>query len=309
MEQEHILLPYLERVLGTGLKKSKGNYAFTCPKCNHRKPKLEIQLRGTETGEHPYECWVCGFKGRKLVTLLRNLEVDKELTVRILKAINFQIPNLDSTASKSVQLPEEFIPLTGEPVGVIGKHAKKYLYSRNISDDLIDRYNIGYCAEGEYSDRVIVPSYTETGQLNYFVARSFRSTNLNYLNPDVDKNVIFFENQINWNVPVILVEGVFDAIALRRNTIPILGKNISEKLLYKIVSSSCDKIYVILDQDAYKDTKKSVEKFLKAGKRVYMASLKDKDPGSLNFKDATTLLHQTEEVTYQKFLQLKLNKC
>jgi hypothetical protein len=43
-----------------------------------------------------------------------------------------------------------------------------------------------------------------------------------------DKNIIGFENMINWNVPIVLCEGAFDAIAIKRNAIPLFGKNISK---------------------------------------------------------------------------------
>ena len=37
-------------------------------------------------------------------------------------------------------------------------------------------------------------------------------------------NFIFNEHFVDWNKPLFLVEGVFDAIMLRRNAVPILGK-------------------------------------------------------------------------------------
>ena len=39
-----------------------------------------------------------------------------------------------------------------------------------------------------------------------------------------------FENQINWNEPITLVEGVFDAMAVKRNAIPLLGKFVPKTL-------------------------------------------------------------------------------
>ncbi len=35
-----------------------------------------------------------------------------------------------------------------------------------------------------------------------------------------------FEIFINWNSPIIRCEGMFDAISIKRNAIPLLGKNI-----------------------------------------------------------------------------------
>ena len=35
---------------------------------------------------------------------------------------------------------------------------------------------------------------------------------------------------INWEEPIILVEGVFDAMAVKRNVIPLFGKLVLDKL-------------------------------------------------------------------------------
>ena len=57
---------------------------------------------------------------------------------------------------------------------------------------------------------------------------------------------------INWNVPIVLCEGAFDAISIKRNAIPLFGKNISKKLMQKLVTSEVKKVYLALDKDAIK---------------------------------------------------------
>ena len=39
-----LLVNLANSVLGTGKKTARGNYAYTCPYCNHSKPKLEINF-------------------------------------------------------------------------------------------------------------------------------------------------------------------------------------------------------------------------------------------------------------------------
>ena len=77
----------------------------------------------------------------------------------------------------------------------------------NVGLPTIDfiKYSIGYCTSGEYGGRVIIPSYSESNQLNYFIARSYDGNFYKYRNPEVSKDVIFFENLINWNAPIILM--------------------------------------------------------------------------------------------------------
>ena len=47
---------------------------------------------------------------------------------------------------------------------------------------------------------------------------------------------------INWSSPLVLCEGPFDAIAIKRNAIPLLGNNIQSKLMKKIVTSTIQKM-------------------------------------------------------------------
>ena len=106
---------------------------------------------------------------------------------------------------------------------------------------------------------------------------------VHHKNPETSKDVIIFENLINWDVPIILCEGVFDAMAIRRNAIPLLGKSIPNSLMSKIVSSKCTDIYIALDNDAKKKAFEYSEKLLNMGKNVYMVELQDKDPSEMGF--------------------------
>ncbi len=72
----------------------------------------------------------------------------------------------------------------------------------------------------------------QDGNLNYFTARSFEEKPyVKYRNPSVSRDIIPNEHLINWNLPIVLCEGLFDAIAIKRNAIPLLGKNIEPNLM------------------------------------------------------------------------------
>ena len=60
-------------------------------------------------------------------------------------------------------------------------------------------------------------------------------------NPQVSKDIVGFELHINWNYPVCLVEGAFDAIAIKRNAIPLFGKTIPDQLKHRIIENKTDK--------------------------------------------------------------------
>jgi DNA primase len=302
-----ILLGFIENVLGKSHKRARENYAFTCPKCNHHKPKLEINFHTNEKGENPFECWVCGFKGRTIKSLLKQLQVPSAQAHEILKYIGKGEERFYAPV-KAVELPKEFQAVyTASTTSIIANKVRKYLYNRGFTDKDFLKYNIGYCTTGEYQGRIIVPSYDENNQLNFFVARTFEDAYHKYRNPEASKDIIGFENLINWNMPIVLVEGVFDAIAVKRNAVPILGKSISSSLLKKIVSSRVEDIYIALDKDAFKKALQYTEQFLNMGKRVYLVDMQDKDPSEMGFENFTRYVQQAEEMDLGKLLRYKLS--
>ena len=302
-----LLLGALENILGKGQKTTRGNYHFHCPFCSHRKMKLEIQLVTNAKGENCWQCWVCGEKGRTIRSLLRHLNVSREEAEQVLQYV--QKGEEVEYSRTLIRLPDEFKPLwSADPRSFEAMRVRNYLFNRGLVENDFIRYNISYCTSGKYKDRVIIPSYSENNTLNYFIARSLRDdAYLKYMNPDVSKDsIIFGENLINWNKPVILCEGVFDALAIRRNCIPLLGKIISSALMRKLIESDVEDIYVCLDQDARKAAVKNCEVLMNMGKKVYFVVPPEKDPSESGFEQMTRTLQQAEELTFEDLVKYKL---
>ena len=286
------LLGSIENILGKSHKRARDNYAFHCPFCNHHKPKLEIKMSTNEEGQNPWECWVCETKGRTVRSLLKQLKTPRDTANEILKYVP-RGAQIEYKQLSIIELPKEYQPLySASGASVIANLVKKYLYERGLSDNDFIKYGIGYCTSGEYGGRVIIPSYSASGTLNFFVARSYDGNYYKYKNPEASKDIIFFENLINWNAPIILCEGVFDAMAIRRNAIPILGKNISTSLYKKIITSPLRDIYIALDNDAKSKALKIAEQFLNNGKRVFIVEMEDKDPSEMGFELLPVIFNQ-----------------
>jgi DNA primase len=152
-----------------------------------------------------------------------------------------------------------------------------------------------------------IPSYSESNTLNFFVARTYDGNYYKYKNPEASKDIIFFENLINWDLPIVLCEGVFDAMAIRRNAIPILGKSLSTTLYKKLLTSSVQDIYVALDTDAKTKAVEIAEKFSNQGKRVFLINMLDKDPSEMGFNLFTNLIQEAEELNLSSLMLHKLD--
>jgi hypothetical protein len=311
MQDEQILLSLLESVLGKSKITSRNNRSFLCPNnCHPSKHKLEINLN---TGK--YQCWICGrekdgFQGKHIKSLLIKLKVNKS-KIQQLDLIELSKPNV--IKHNLITLPDEFISLKDTSnlniiQKIYAKHAITFLNKRNITYNHILKYNIGFCGEGKYSNRVIIPSYDTNGDLNYFIARSFEEDpKKKYNNPIVPKdNIIGLEYFINWEAPIILVEGIFDAITIQRNAIPLFGKTLSDTLIKKIILSDTEKVYIGLDADAQKEALEHCETLMNYGKEVYLIEMEEKDISELGFEKSLKLLENTYPLTFKKIISIKL---
>lgn len=290
----HDLLHLLEQVLGKGKKTSGDNYSFFSPFVSHYKPKLEINLASNAKNQNFWHCWVSNEKGRTIQSLFKRIRVDRqhyETLNRILKTKALHTWNNSDEKVDELRLPPEFIRLTDFgsikdiSTGMQIKQAVSYLKSRGILPTDIFRYNIGYCPSGMYGGRIIVPSYDENFNLNFFVSRTiFEDVNAKYKNPPVSKDVVGFESFINWKEPITLVEGVFDAITARFNAIPLFGKIVQPLLKERILIRKPPKVIVALDNDATKDAIKICEWLVSNGIRTSIAKLPDKDINEFGFE-------------------------
>ena len=301
------LLGSIENVLGKSNKRARNNYAFHCPFCNHRKPKLEVNLATNEEGKNFWECWVCKTRGQTIYSLVKQLKLPKGEAQELLKYVK-KGKTYEYKLEEVVELPKEFQPLySATKTSVIANKVRKYLYERGLSDNDFIKYNIGYTTSGEYGGRIIIPSYSASNRLNYFVGRTYEGAYFKYKNPEASKDIIFFENLVNWNQPIILCEGAFDAIAIKRNAVPILGKSLSPSLWKQLLTAKLTDIYIALDTDAQTQALEIAEKLIAAGFRVFLIELPGKDPSEMGFKEFTKLVQNATELDFSKLMLQKLD--
>jgi len=302
------IINLLNRVIGNhGRRLKKSNeYMYWSPFISHHKPKLQIN-----TQTQKWHCWVSNQGGHNLFQLFKKLKASREQFDELSDIVG-KPKSLSSKYEKNkqkdiVRLPNEFKPLWKGNVSIIKKHALVYLKNRGINMVDIIRYGMGYCEEGLYANRIIVPSYSSDGNLNYFVGRDIYGGGFKYKNPPVSKDVIGFDLFINWNEPIVLCEGVFDAIAIRRNAIPLFGKTIPKSLMKKIYEKQVRQIYILLDSDAILDSIKITDNLMKNGINVYYVNLSEEDPSDMGFKKVINLIKETKQTSFSDLMRMKLN--
>ena len=271
----------------------RGQISFDCPVCSYDikgldhgdgKGNLEVNYK-----HNVFKCWVCAETHETHGSLYKLIK--KYGNPKQLKKYNLLRPDDNDSPKKSykqVRLPNEFIPFKSVTLGLKltpqYKQAFNYIKSRNITDEMIEKFNIGFCYQGPYENRIIIPSYDKDNELNYFIARSYLTkTKIKYKNPEVQKETIIWnEHLIKWDEPVYIVEGAFDSIFLE-NSIPMLGKFMTQNLFDKLYSSA-KKVIIVLDPDAWNDSEKLFHK-LNCGKlmgKVWVVKLEgDKDIADL----------------------------
>jgi hypothetical protein len=303
--KEDLLKQLLESILGPSKSARGGDEAvFHCPSCKHHKKKLTVNL-----STQKFQCWVCNFKGHRAFKLLKIVDAPPKIFDN-LKTLdleyNFKKGNQSKQNPNLLQLPEGIIPILSSSA-VLSKHALHYLKGRGITEQDIVKYNIQYSEAGDLKNMVVIPSYDSNGSINYYVGRSFdKNAYIKHKLAPATKDIIGFDLYINWDLPIILCEGAFDAMAIKRNAIPLFGKKISSTLMKKILTSNCKKVYLALDSDALKDALEHAKKLMSYGKRVFFIEIGDKDPSELGFEKFLKLLYNAEELTNSSLIRKKL---
>ena len=265
-------------------------HLYHCPFCDHHKKKLSVNFQ-----KGYFKCWVCDTRGKNLYRIVRKfgtyeqrqkwLELDGRLDLsefdKMFAALN------EEEQEQVIDLPDEFISLCNKHLPRSSKVAFDYLQSRGVTKKDILRWKGGYCDKGRYSGRIVIPSFNNNGFVNYYIARSYVGHRKRYLNPPCGRDIVFNELYMDWDEPVTLVEGVFDAMVAGDNAVPLLGSTLREdsKLFQAIVLNDVP-VYLGLDPDADKKTRHMIKSMLKYDIEIYNINLDGcEDIGSMIRQD------------------------
>jgi hypothetical protein len=284
MNEAQKKMEILKQVLGSSIRQGDESL-FYCPYCkssNLDKKKLSINIKKGYA-----KCWTCDKSFKKLSRLVKHFGTSEQLSKWYELTNEFVLDGTDLTNLfgkkeekpkniNNLKLPSNFHSLTGRTKNE--KEAREYLKSRNITNRQILRYRIGYSDwGGEFSSRIIIPSFDNYGLLNFFIARDYLKSakRKRYWNPAVPKqDVIFNEIDINFKEDIVLVEGVFDAIVAGENAVPILGSSLGKKTrLFRKLVENDPRVFLALDPGAKKKEINIIKKLLEFGVECYKVSI------------------------------------
>jgi len=305
-------LQILEEILGS-FYCSNEEYLFSCPFCKHHKKKLSINIV-----KNTYKCWVCDSSGRNVYWLVKRYGNHKQKahwnsfneSVDISDFDNIFEEEQIEEEKQRIKLPSEYICLANRPWPRDSKLALDYLRKRDVSETDILKWKIGYCSEGQYKNRIIIPSFNDDGYCDYFIARTYKDDWMKYKNPPASRNIVFNELMVDWTAPVVLVEGAFDAINAE-NSIPLLGSTLNKRSkLFRAILTHSKQIYIALDKDAEKKALNIIKTLISHGIEVHKIDTSGyEDVGEMTKeefakrKQSATLLDEAT-ILMQKILQI-----
>lgn len=307
-----ILVEFLGESKQGGYDKDTIQYQFGCPRCIDKygedealKYHLDVNLK-----DGIFKCWKCvtqdeEMQGKlgKLIKMYGSADLYKrykEAVGSIKESHLYELSDFSGLTisfepNTYVRLPKTFRRINIEKCK--DKRLLEYLDKRKIDQEFIDKFTLGYTTwdEEDYSmrNRIIIPSYDEFGDINYYLGRDYTGkSKLRYKNCDADKKeIVFQESLINWDATIYLCEGSFDAMRFPSNGIAILGKSLgTEYNLYKkIMERANADVVIALDGDTAEIETKKLYKLLNVGRLFGKVKYIDLWNGISPYKDMSEI--------------------
>lgn len=321
------IIDYLDGAFGEGTNHhtSKGHQvSYHCPFCDDRRERLFVNV-----DRKVFYCHNCEIKG-SLVTLISdyaNITWKDALNIyREFEGYEVQLPESieEEVYSKLIKVPKIEIPTYVHPLpeeftliedakGRAGLNAIKYLQSRGITLSTAEKNYIGYCGEGDYENRIIMPDF-ENSELVYWQARTWEPPPTEkfkkryyrkVMNPTLPEDLIgrvrpidksdvvgnidsVIENRI-----AVLVEGKMDQYTVGDMGACLHGKHMSDSQFIKLVlnKDKIDAIVVMMDGDALKNAIVTADRLHKFYDDILITKLPDDaDPNQLGHKKCMELV-------------------
>jgi len=206
------------------------------------------------------------------------------------------IPPVDivvEAKAPTITLPEEFTPLSERPKAGSDFLFWNYVVGRNVHPDTIVDCGLGYCTHGFYRDCLVVPLW-DGEKLSGFVARNVKDRSYRYPK-GFQREISMFNKDRLWDdEPIVVVEGVFDAMPHYPHAVAVLGKPSKEHK--KLLASVRKRVYIMLDGDARAESWALAQLLKVQGiDAIYVPVASGKDPGDATHEEFLRSIQQASE--------------
>lgn len=333
MQTQGQFIEFVEKVFGQGITSNAGqNISVICPFCLQRDNNTQKKKFVIRTSDSLCHCWVCGYKSHNLYEVLKKFKPAaflqeyrsrfyiKEPSIKKIESLDIKkrikcVVLEAPPMPQEVFLPEDFKPLCFEKGNSQYFKFFDYLKKRGISEEDLWYWKIGIARfEKEYESRILIPSFSREGKLNYYSARTISSTfKPKYKNLSLDrKQVIFNDLNINWKEELTIVEGVFDLLKCNKNATCLLGSTLDKSsLLFQEIIKNKTPVLLALDSDAKQKSLRIALLFQSYGIKVRIVEIPANfhDVGEMSKEEFLSLASSAREFSRDKFLEERLNKC
>lgn len=304
-------IEFLKRSFGsTKVSREGSNVAVKCPSCGEKKGKFSININTWMC-----HCWVCGIKSKNLYFILKKY-LNRNYAEEFAKKTGFyeKTGNIkeEDFKNEKVFLPDNFIFLSQyRGIDPDIRDCISYCKLRGLTLRDMWYFKIGTSREKEFKRRVIIPSFDNMGELNYFVSRTIDPKGFpKYSNSIAKKTeIIFNEINLDWSKEVTLVEGAFDLIKSNENSTCLLGSKLSKrgKLFTQIIKNKSS-ILLALDPDMKSESHKIAKDLTSFGCSVrILENNTGKDVGSMSKKEFELLAKKASIWSRDETIRFKIN--
>lgn len=290
------------------------NAQFRCPLCveskSRGKRKLAIRLE-----DGLVHCWVCGFSAKNPFFVASKIGASSHKLEEIRSVYKDVVwkPLVKSNETVKLTLPDDYVLISETPRN---SSAFRYLDDRGVSLDAMRCFRLGLSgSSSEFDGRVIFPSFSASGELNYITSRTFVQHYRKYYNVGNNRtDIVFNEIDVDWKRELILVEGPFDLISCYgMNATTLLGSWMDENYtLFSNIVLHNTPVVLALDQDASTKQAKITRKLIAYGVQVRVVDWSScnlgADPSSVGSMRFKSLVRNAVVANSETYVDFKLNE-
>lgn len=204
---------------------------------------------------------------------------------------------LDDERQKRARLPKDFNSI------IRGTEAYRYLYERGIKDEKIEAYGIGFGTQKmnevpkEHQEffagakRIVIPDYDASGELCYWVARTYGKHAAKYKNAKVPRDdKVFNLGRILRSKErrrIVICEGPISAIVAGYDAVSTYGKYVTGNQISLLAQAEAEEYVIAGDGDALMEAVSLATRLFRRGLNVKFARFYGtEDPASVGAGEA-----------------------